>query len=84
MLPGLGKTGGLFAGLRDLRARGLIKAVSLGMDTGNAPAGQRDTRALGIIDLIREAPEVRLTSTTCAASCYHSSINPFIALYGQV
>jgi aryl-alcohol dehydrogenase-like predicted oxidoreductase len=62
LLPGLGKTGGLFAGLRDLRARGLIKAVSLGMDTGNAPAGQRDTRAMGIIDLIREAPEVRLTS----------------------
>ena len=59
LLPGLGEAGGLFAGLRDLRSRGKIERVSLGMDTGNAAAGQRDVRALGIIDLIREAPTVR-------------------------
>jgi aryl-alcohol dehydrogenase-like predicted oxidoreductase len=56
LLPGLGPGGGLFAGLRDLRQRGVIDCVSLGMDTGNAPPAERDVRALGIVDLIAEAP----------------------------
>ena len=63
LLPGLGPQGGLLAGLRDLRERGDIACVSLGMD---APA---DVRGLGIVDLIREAPEGTFDSALVAYGC---------------
>jgi hypothetical protein len=66
LLPGLGPSGGLLAGLRDLRSRGLIQAVSLGMDTGNATPDKRDVRAMGIIDFMREAPEGTFDSALIA------------------